>query len=257
MDEKNLLNQVVMLLKKTDGKKQNNSDISMDKEFIKIEKDIILEMLILIMADFGKFLSWYDENWKELEQQTNMGIYLKIKLTIKMNKTILKYINFSWESLRDFDKLRIRYIFNEEDIFKLEKKIITSFKKLLQWEYKINVYLFFYSDDQSVSKSDKKSMKKREIVIDTTNPLLIINGEPNKIIFKKTITLDVLKKILVAIIEYDHAIAPQLWLKMYIEYNNSIINVYDDRWMDIVFLDEVGLIDVLDAFQGIQYQLFR
>lgn len=167
----------------------------------------------------------------------------------KINK-LFPNINWNWYNYTSYPRIRFYFNYKECDLEKLLINLeeIFNFIFLLSSEKYLLLQLYW---NKRLSNKTLKSLKLRWIY------KLLLNSEENQVheyewskwflYFSSLDSFDI-SRINKSIIEKDFSIEPILYLNaFYFDFNKQVsINLYDDRWMDIIstednkiFLDEI------------------
>jgi len=175
---------------------------------------------------------------------------------MQIQERILKiFPEINWTALNRTNYDRIRFYF--DDIKRTQDEILNLSTNVLKHIFQSdNIYccLIIYSNKASLSKSTLESVKQRWLgwILEVKDVDIIKCNNGYWIQFFSEIKLDTLLNINKAIIEEDYWIDPELSLKcFYFDFKKKLcINLYDDRWMDIIG-DRSELNDISDKFKSL------
>lgn len=174
--------------------------------------------------------------------------------TLKEIYNIFPDINWKWLNYTNYPRIRFYFSSNENKLPILLGSINDLLKNLF-WNNDIYVCLILFWNKR-LSNNTINSLKLREIynVIENSNEILINKSEDStKFLYFTKVNFKVINKINKAILEKDFWIKPELYLNcFYFNFDKKLlINLYDDRWMDIISTNDYknNLNNIYDSFK--------
>lgn len=173
--------------------------------------------------------------------------------TLKKIYNLFPEINWKWLNYTNYPRIRFYFSSNENELPILLNNLQELLKKLF-WKDNIYICLILYWNKR-LPNNTIKSLKLRwiyNIVEDCNETLTIKNDDITNFLYFTKTDFNTINKLNKSLLEKDFWVFPELYLNcFYFNFDKKLlINLYDDRWMDIISIKDNKFIlkDIYNSF---------